>query len=140
MFFNMAAWKAPAPHIQLIVTQNFTERATAERNDLLKLTRREQQNQTKRGTIFNKPDGEPFGEALHKTGFYPEAKKYNARSYLLAAGAVRRAPCHEQRNATSVLQQPGACSQAAPVARQPHRSTRNTALPLIRRARSSSAT
>ena len=76
MFFNMAAWKAPAPHIQLIVTQNFTERATAERNDLLKLTRREQ-----RGTIFNKP-----------------------------------------------------------AARQPHRSTRNTALPLIRRARSSSAT
>jgi len=102
MFFNMAAWKAPAPHIQLIVTQNFTERATAERNDLLKLTRREQ-----RGTIFNKPDGEPFGEALRKAGSYPETKKYNARSYLLAAGAVHRRPAMSSETQRPFCNNPG---------------------------------
>jgi len=39
MFFSMAAWKALAPDVQQVVTQNFTERATAERNDFLKMIR-----------------------------------------------------------------------------------------------------
>jgi tripartite ATP-independent transporter DctP family solute receptor len=75
MSFNVAAWKALPPDIQQIATRHFTEQAAAERDDFVKMTHTEQQNLTKRGMIFNKPDPQPFREVLRKTGFYPDMKK-----------------------------------------------------------------
>jgi TRAP-type transport system periplasmic protein len=75
MSFNVAAWKALPPDIQAIVTRTFTEQTLAERVDFVKMTATEQQNLTKKGLVFNKPDTQPFREVLRKTGFYPDTKK-----------------------------------------------------------------
>jgi len=75
MSFNVAAWKALPPDIQQIATRHFNEQAAAERDDFVEMTHTEQQNLTKRGMIFNKPDPQPFREVLRKTGFYPDMKK-----------------------------------------------------------------
>jgi TRAP-type transport system periplasmic protein len=75
MSFNVAAWKALPPDIQAIATRHFTEQAAAERVDFVTMTKTEQQNLTKKGMIFNKPDTQPFREVLRKSGFYPDMKK-----------------------------------------------------------------
>ena len=73
--FTRADCKVLPPDIQQFVTKNFTEPATAERDDFLKMTRTQQQNRAKRGVIFNNPNTHPFREMPCKTVFYPEMKK-----------------------------------------------------------------
>jgi len=73
--FNMAAWKKLPPDIQEIAHRIFTEAAVAQRQDFVKMTETEQQNLTEKGMVFNKPDTQPFRDALRKSGFYPEMRK-----------------------------------------------------------------
>jgi len=75
MAFNVRAWQALPPDVQQIAARHFAEQTLAERNDFVKMTKTEQENLTKRGMIFNKPDTQPFREVLRKTGFYPDMRK-----------------------------------------------------------------
>jgi len=73
--FNVAAWKKLPPDIQETVHRVFSEEALAERQDFVKMTLSEQQNLTSKGLTFNKPDIQPFRDALAKSGFYADIKK-----------------------------------------------------------------
>jgi tripartite ATP-independent transporter DctP family solute receptor len=73
--FSVPAWKRLPPDLQEIVHRNFTEAATAQRQDFLTMTQSEQQNLAGRGLAFNAPDLKPFREMLAGNGFYPDMKK-----------------------------------------------------------------
>jgi TRAP-type transport system periplasmic protein len=73
--FNMAAWKKLPPDLQEIAHRNFTEQTLAERGDFVTMTEQEQENLTKKGMAFNKPDGQIFRDALRKSGYYPDIEK-----------------------------------------------------------------
>ena len=73
--FNVAAWKKLPPDVQETVHRIFSEEALAERLDFVTMTESERQNLTGKGLAFNKPDTEPFRDALSKSGFYTDIRK-----------------------------------------------------------------
>ena len=73
--FNAAAWKKLPPDVQETMHTIFSEEALAERKDFVTMTQSEQKNLTEKGLAFNKPDTEPFRDALAKSGFYSDIRK-----------------------------------------------------------------
>src|SRR5581483_5576710 len=73
--FNIAAWKKLPADLQELAHRHFSEQALLERQDFLTMTQTEQENLTKKGLAFNKPDITPFRDALRKSGFYPDIEK-----------------------------------------------------------------
>jgi tripartite ATP-independent transporter DctP family solute receptor len=73
--FGNAAWARLPPELQRLADREFDEKALLERADWQSMTKAEVANLKQKGMVFNKPDIEPFREALKKTGFYPEMKR-----------------------------------------------------------------
>ena len=73
--FSNIAWKRLPPYLQELAEKHFNEKAVQERADWQVMTKKEIDNLTAKGMIFNSPDLKPFQDALRKTDFYPAMKQ-----------------------------------------------------------------
>jgi TRAP-type transport system periplasmic protein len=73
--FSNIAWKRLPSNLQELAEKHFNEKALQERADWQVMTKKEIDNLTSKGMVFNAPDPKPFQDALRKTDFYPEMKK-----------------------------------------------------------------
>ena len=73
--FSNIAWKRLPPDLQELAEKHFNEKAVQERADWQVMTKKEIDNLTAKGMIFNSPDLKPFQDALRKTDFYSAMKQ-----------------------------------------------------------------
>jgi tripartite ATP-independent transporter DctP family solute receptor len=71
---NRRAFEKLPPDLREMVAKHINAAGMKEREDVAKLNASLQDELTKNGLTFNKPDPEPFREKLRKAGFYSEWK------------------------------------------------------------------
>jgi TRAP-type C4-dicarboxylate transport system substrate-binding protein len=72
---NMTSWKSIPADLQAIVNKNFSSAALKQRDDVEALNNSLQKTLESKGLVFNKPDPEPFRDALRKSGYYAQWQK-----------------------------------------------------------------
>jgi len=72
---NRNAWNKLPTGAREIVSRHLNAHALKQREDVAKLNAGLQKDLEAKGLLFNKPDVEPFREALRKAGFYAEMQK-----------------------------------------------------------------
>jgi TRAP-type transport system periplasmic protein len=72
---NVRAWDRVPADMQAIIAKNFDLAADAQRADTRKLNDNLQASLEKAGMVFNKPDIEPFRQALKTAGYYAKWKQ-----------------------------------------------------------------
>ncbi|MHC2106324.1 TRAP transporter substrate-binding protein [Methylobacterium sp.] len=81
---NRRAWERLPEDLRTMVARHINEAGMKERADVAKLNASLQEDLTKSGLVFNKPDPEPFREKLRKAGFYAEWKgRYGEEGWSL---------------------------------------------------------
>ena len=69
---NRRAWERLPDDLRTLVARHIDAAGLRERADVAKLNAGLQDDLTKSGMVFNKPDPEPFREKLRKAGFYTD--------------------------------------------------------------------
>ncbi|KST56658.1 ABC transporter substrate-binding protein [Methylobacterium sp. GXS13] len=81
---NRRAWERIPEDLRTMVARHINAAGMKERADVAKLNASLQEDLTKGGLVFNKPDPEPFREKLRKAGFYAEWKgRYGEEGWSL---------------------------------------------------------
>lgn len=81
---NRRAWERIPEDLRTMVARHINAAGMKERADVAKLNASLQEDLTKSGLVFNKPDPEPFREKLRKAGFYAEWKgRYGEEGWSL---------------------------------------------------------
>jgi len=75
IFTNAKNWAAMPGDVRDVISSNFSDAATKEREDIVQQNMKLEDEMKKAGLIFNHPDKAPFRETLKKEGFYAEWKK-----------------------------------------------------------------
>jgi tripartite ATP-independent transporter DctP family solute receptor len=86
MLMNSRAWNSVPKDIQQIVTKHINQSAQHERSDIAKLSVTLEKTLADKGLAFNRPELQPFRDALNKAGFYAEwRKKFGDESWAILA-------------------------------------------------------
>ncbi|MCJ2056782.1 TRAP transporter substrate-binding protein [Methylobacterium sp. J-048] len=81
---NRRAWERIPEDLRTMVARHINAAGMKERADVAKLNASLQDDLTKSGLVFNKPDPEPFRDKLRKAGFYAEWKgRYGEEGWSL---------------------------------------------------------
>ena len=75
VLMNGRAWKGVPADIQQIVARHINQAAVDQRSDVEKLNVALEKTLSEKGLTFNRPQLQPFQEALAKAGFYAEWRK-----------------------------------------------------------------
>jgi tripartite ATP-independent transporter DctP family solute receptor len=81
---NRRAWERLPENLQAVVAKHVNAAGENERRDVAKLNASLQEELTRNGMVFNRPDLAPFRDKLRKAGFYGEWKgKYGDEAWAI---------------------------------------------------------